>query len=146
MINPRFKIFLGILLLASACSTQAIVLPVTVSNATTVNQQTTADSEQTGSSPQTQSSSESLQLTWNKGESAVQSYKIFFNKTEKNSSGGTLVKTITAEAGKEISNSTDLALSALGADVPKTGEFCFYIVAESAGQASEPSDSSCLSL
>ena len=86
-----------------------------------------------------------LQFSWDKPQQEVTSYKFFYTRTLKATSGGTLVGTATWNSDQQ-SASTQISLSKLGHIVPVGSEACFYIVAVSAEGDSEPSDPACLTL
>jgi hypothetical protein len=127
---------------SAACSAQQ---PLAVlDSSTSTSTKNTNTSENSGDSQS--STGESLQLTWDKSQNSVETYKIFLSKEKKSNSGGTLVQTLSRSGEKEIDTAAELPLSTLGADFASGTDVCFYIVAEIAGAASEPSDVACVQL
>lgn len=124
-----------------ACSTQAVVLP-------SGQTQQTADVENTGPETGAQSADaqDALFLSWDKPSDSVSGYKIYFTDAEKKSTGGKLVKTVLKSAGQDTPTSAKVPLTALGQQTDSGKEVCFYLIAESGGKSSEPSESACIAL
>lgn len=139
------KVFFHMLIVMTAstegCSTQAVVLP-------SGQTQETADVVSAGTDKQAQSADaqDALFLSWDKPSDTVSSYKIYFTDAEKKSSGGKLVKTVVKNAGQDSPTSAQVPLTSLGQQSDSGSDVCFYLVAESGGKASEPSESACLTL
>ncbi len=129
-------------LLNVACSAQQ---PMVVLDSSASTASKNSNSSENSSDAQS-STGERLQLTWDKSPNTVDTYKIFLSKEKKSNSDGTLVQTVSRSGEQEINTAAEVPLSALGADFATGNDVCFYIVAESGGAASEPSDVACMQL
>jgi hypothetical protein len=134
------QIYSLLFLLVFACSNHQ---PVAVLSEQTLKP---VSHKQTGADDSQEAASGILDLSWDKPQQDVQSYHIFYTRSLKATSGGTLVGTLKRTGEEDIPTSAEIALTKLGHTPAAGTQGCFYIVAENTGGKSEPSDAVCLAL
>jgi hypothetical protein len=91
-----------------------------------------------------EASGSGLFLSWTKPTAPVLSYRIYSNGGTDLSTGGELLRTVTAPAGKEIP--VEIELTKEEAAKAQAGRLCLYMIAANGSLSSEPSATACLGI